>query len=171
MMGLRLDDLTESCAKEICSWKYNDEYSIYNYPEWNKIINERWGITVEVKRKSEFNAIVDERKNLCGYIRLIDKNDYVLIGIGLKPSLCGQGLGNITMEIVKQQCKNKYANKKIILEVRSFNKRAIRCYKNAGFDIVEIYKKNTPIGYGEFIKMEFNIENEIVLFPPSKGAK
>jgi len=155
MMVLRLEDLTEICAKEICSWKYNDEYSIYNYPEWDKMLNERWSITVEEKRKNEFNAIVDDCNNLCGYIRLVDKKEHVLIGIGLKPSLCGQKLGNVIMEIVKQQCKKKYASKKIILEVRSFNERAIKCYKKAGFNIVDIYKKATPMGCGEFIKMEF----------------
>jgi ribosomal-protein-alanine N-acetyltransferase len=155
MMGLRLEDFTETRAKEICSWKYNDAYSIYNYPEWEKILNEKWGITVEDKRKNEFNAVVDDCNNLCGYIRLVDKNEFVLIGIGLKPSLCGQGLGNIIMEIVKQQCKKKYASKRIILEVRSFNDRAIKCYKKAGFNIVDIFIKDSPMGCGEFVKMEF----------------
>jgi ribosomal protein S18 acetylase RimI-like enzyme len=155
MMGLRLEDFTENRAKEICNWKYNDDYSIYNYPEWEKILNEKWGITVEDKRKNEFNAVVDDCNNLCGYIRLVDKNEFVLIGIGLKPSLCGQGLGNIIMEIVKQQCKKKYASKRIILEVRSFNDRAIKCYKKAGFNIVDTFIKDSPMGCGEFVKMEF----------------
>lgn len=154
-MNLRLGNLTEDNAKEICDWQYNDKYSIYNYPKWTKILNERWGITLEEKRKNEFNTILDDYNNICGYVRLIDKNDYILIGLGLKPSLCGKGLGNITMELIKQHCKNNYAGKKIMLEVRSFNKRAIRCYKKAGFNAIAIYKKDTPIGCGEFIKMEF----------------
>lgn len=154
-MKLRVSDLTETQAKEICSWKYNDEYSIYDYPEWDKILKENWGITVEEKRKKEFNAIVDDCNNLCGYIRLVDENEHVSIGIGLKPSLCGQGLGSTIMEIIKQQCAAKYGGKKIILEVRSFNERAIRCYKKAGFNVSDIYKKDTPLGFGEFVKMEF----------------
>ena len=51
MKKLKLDDFTENHAKEICSWKYNDGYSIYDYPEWDKILYEKWGITVEDKRK------------------------------------------------------------------------------------------------------------------------
>ncbi|MEA4961132.1 MAG: hypothetical protein VB114_05645, partial [Lutispora sp.] len=35
-MKLKLAELTEPYAKEICDWKYDDEYSIYNYHEWNK---------------------------------------------------------------------------------------------------------------------------------------
>lgn len=154
-MKLRLEELTETHAKEICSWEYNDEYSIYNYPEWSKMLSEKWGITIEEKRKNEFFAIIDDFNNLCGYIRLVNKNEYVLIGVGLKPFLCGQGLGSTVMEVAKQQCSKRYPNKKIVLEVRSFNKRAIKCYKRAGFNIVDYYMKHTPLGYGEFIKMEF----------------
>ena len=116
MIELRLKDLTENSAKAICSWEYNDEYSIYNYPEWNKIVNETWAITIEEKRKNEFNAIVDDFNNLCG-----------------------QGLGGAIMEIVNQQCKKKYADKNIILEVRSFNNRAIKSYIKSGFNVVDIY--------------------------------
>ncbi|MBU3191853.1 GNAT family N-acetyltransferase [Clostridium bowmanii] len=149
------ETLTENYAKQICNWKYEGEYSIYNYPKWDKIFSENWGITIEQTRENEFSAIVDKCTNLYGYIRILDKNDYLLIGLGLKPSLCGQGLGTILMEILKQQCNIRYGNKKIVLEVRSFNKRAITCYKKAGFKAVDTYKKETPMGYGEFIKMEF----------------
>jgi len=154
-MNLRLAGLTELYAKEVCDWKYDDIYSIYNYPGWDKVSNEKWGITIEEKRKSEFNAVIDDCNCLCGYIRLLDKNECVFIGIGLKPSLCGQGLGKVLMEIVKEQCKKIYTDKKIDLEVRSFNERAIKCYKSAGFNVVDTYRKDTPLGYGEFVRMEF----------------
>lgn len=38
-MELKLVEFTESYAKEICNWKYDGEYSIYNYPEWNLALN------------------------------------------------------------------------------------------------------------------------------------
>lgn len=155
-MKFKLVILTESYAKEICDWKYDGEYSIYNYPAWDKVSNEKWGISIEEKRKKEFFAVVDDYYNLCGYIRLQGKNEYVLIGIGLKPSLCGQGLGNTLIELLKHQCRELYPSKKVALEVRSFNERAIKCYKKAGFKMKEIYKKDTPIGCGEFIRMEFS---------------
>ncbi|MDD3224970.1 MAG: hypothetical protein PHX70_09790 [Clostridium sp.] len=46
-MNLKLGILTEDISKEICSWRYNDEYSIYNYPSWNKIAAGKWAITIE----------------------------------------------------------------------------------------------------------------------------
>lgn len=153
-MKMKLAEFTELRAKEICNWEYEDIYTIYNYPNWNKVCEEKWDIAVDEKRKKEFFSIIDENDILCAYIRLQDKKESVLIGVGLKPSLCGQGLGKTLMGIVKNKCSISYPNKKIELEVRSFNERAIKCYKNAGFKEKEIYIKNTPIGYGEFIKME-----------------
>ena len=155
-MKMKSADFTEFHAKEICNWVYEDVYAIYNYPEWNKACEEQWAITLVDKREKEFISIIDEYNNLCGYIRIQDKKESVLIGVGLNPSLCGQGLGKLLMEIVKNECNTLYPNKKIELEVRSFNKRAIACYKSAGFKKKEVYSKNTPMGYGEFIKMEFN---------------
>jgi len=155
-VNLKLVELSEPYAKEICVWKYAGEYSIYNYPAWDKVSNEKWAITIGEKRKKEFSAVVDDYNNLCGYIRLQNNNEYVLIGIGLKPSLCGQGLGDTLMELLKHQCRELYPSKKINLEVRSFNERAIKCYKKAGFKVKEIYKRNTPLGYGEFIRMEYS---------------
>ncbi|NSB13446.1 GNAT family N-acetyltransferase [Clostridium beijerinckii] len=154
-MRLILEELTELYAKEICNWKYDGEYSIYNYPSWTKVLDDKWAITIEEKRKKEFFAVIDEEYKLCGYIRLQEKNECILVGVGLKPYLCGQRLGDTLMEIVKQQCANLYPSKIVALEVRSFNERAIKCYKRAGFIVKEIYKKDTPIGYGEFIRMEF----------------
>lgn len=155
-MNLELQNLSEKYAKQICSWKYDGECSIYNFPQWDIMCAQKWAITIEAKRKNEFIAVMSKIYGLCGYIRFVNKNNYVLIGLGLKPSLCGQGLGKVVMELLKNECKSRYNNKKIILEVRSFNKRAINCYKKAGFKIVDIYSKNTLIGYDEFIKMEVN---------------
>ena len=38
---------------------------------------------------------------------------------------------------------------------RSFNKRAIKCYERSGFEITDVYQKDTLIGSDEFIKMEY----------------
>lgn len=61
------------------------------------------------------------------------------------------------MNLIVTCCRDKYNNKKISLEVRFFNKRAIKCYEKAGFHVKDTYKKNTPLGCGIFLKMELNI--------------
>lgn len=155
-MKLSLSKFTIENAKEICNWKYEGEYAIYNYPDYNKAFNERWAITVEEKRKNEFFSIINEYKGLCGYVRFQVKDNDILFGIGLKPSLCGQGFGNTVMGLIKEKCKELYPKKDIVLEVRTFNKRAIKCYEKAGFKEFDRYNKDTAIGFGEFIKMQFN---------------
>lgn len=154
-MNLRLEILTEDHARKICNWKYEGIYSIYNFPDWDTLKKQRWGITIEEKRKNEFTALIDEGDNLCGYIKFIENKNFVLVGLGLKPSSCGQGLGDILMELLKNECKKRYGNKKIALEVRSFNKRAIKCYEKAGYEIIDVYQKDTLIGCDEFVKMEY----------------
>ena len=55
------------------------------------------------------------------------------------------------MELLKNECKKRHGSKKVTLEVRSFNKRAIKCYKKASFEITDVYQKDTLIGSDEFI--------------------
>lgn len=152
-MNLKLAILTENYARQICDWKYESKYSIYNFPKWDIIVRQNWGIAIESKRQNEFCSVISQFGDLCGYIRFINNNDYVLVGLGLNPSLGRQGLGNDLMELLKHECKRRYGNKIIVLEVRSFNKRAIRCYGRAGFKVVDTYNKNTLIGCDEFVKM------------------
>ncbi|MDF2882287.1 MAG: family acetyltransferase [Clostridiaceae bacterium] len=153
-MNLKLTNFSESHAKQICSWRYSGEYSVYNYPDWNTAVSQNWGITIKQKWENEFIAVVNELNELCGYIRFINQSDYVLVGIGLKPTICGFGLGNTVMQLLKLACNRRYGNKKIVLEVRCFNERAIKCYKKAGFNIVDSYEKEALIGKDQFYRME-----------------
>lgn len=43
--------MTEPEAKEICSWKYLNEYSVYNMGSWDDVVKQNWAITNEIKRQ------------------------------------------------------------------------------------------------------------------------
>lgn len=152
-----VENMTEAFAKDICGWKYDGEYSVYNYPSWDVIVQSKWAITIEEKRRKQFKVVVDDNKNLCGYFRILPNEDDVIIGIGLKPSLCGRGLGKKFMDIVKGECNKKYPMMNITLEVRCFNERAIKCYKRAGFKIIHEHIGNTITGKEKFYKMQYEI--------------
>lgn len=152
---LKLERLTEEQAKEICDWEYEGDYAVYNYPSWNIVKKCSWGISDETKRVKEFMSLKGENDTLFGYIRMMENDEYVIIGIGLKPICCGKGLGSTAMELLKKECFNRYKDKKIILQVRSFNTRAIKCYEKSGFKRIDILIGNTPTGKDEFIKMEY----------------
>jgi len=152
---MNLIHLTENMAKEIFNWRYDGEYSVYDMPDWDIAKKSNFGITISETREKEFLGLIDKDNNLIGFIRLREVDGNVVIGLGLKPNLCGKGIGSRLMELIKSESSNKFKNKKIRLEVRSFNKRAIKCYEKAGFKIVNVHNRDTKRGNLDFVVMEY----------------
>lgn len=147
--------LTEDYAKEICSWRYEGKYSIYNFSDWDIVVKNGWDLSIKNKREKEFIAILLNNE-LLAYGRIVLRGGKVFIGIGLKPALCGKGYGKEIMCLLVEEAKRRFPNTKIALEVRSFNKRAINCYKRIGFKIIEKYMKKTfNDEIDEFCYMEY----------------
>jgi ribosomal protein S18 acetylase RimI-like enzyme len=119
-------ELTEKYAKEISTWKYDNEYSVYNYPDWNIISAQKWAITITEKRKNEFMAVIDNKTQLCGYFRFLVNDQIVMVGLGLNPQFCGKGYGKQLMDLITREFKKRFTDKILELEVRTFNKRAIQ---------------------------------------------
>lgn len=148
-------DLSEDYAREICSWRYEGEYSIYNFSDWDTVTKNGLDLSIEMKRKLEFTSILLNNE-LISFGRISLKGDRTYIGIGLKPSFCGKGYGKDIMNLLIEECKVRFPNNTIALEVRSFNKRAINCYKNIGFEIKDKYiKKTFNNSEDEFYYMEY----------------
>lgn len=137
--------MCEDYAKEICGWKYDEEYSIYNLSDWNVVVENGWDLAIKERRESDFIAILLENQ-LIAYGRITKVKEKVFIGIALKPSLCGKGFGKNVMKLLIRECNNKFPECLVALEVRSFNKRAIRCYESIGFKIKNKYIKDTFTG-------------------------
>ena len=49
MINLNLTKFTESHAREICNWKYDGEYSVYNYPDWDTALKNNYSIVKKEK--------------------------------------------------------------------------------------------------------------------------
>ena len=160
MKNYVLIKLSEDYAKEICSWRYEGEYSIYNFSDWDTVVENQWDLSIEEKRELEFIAILLNNE-LVAYGRISLKGDIAYIGIGLKPSFCGKGYGEDIMNLLIEECKKRFPNNTIGLEVRSFNKRAINCYRNIGLEVKEKYVKKTFDNLmDEFYYMEYRGENK-----------
>lgn len=155
-----LSELTEKYAREICSWKYENEYSVYNYPGWDEISVSNWPITDPDRRKSEFEAILieqDGKTELFGYFSFAVKGQSVILGLGLKPKFCGKGYGSRIMNLIIEEYKKLYSDKTLELLVRTFNKRAIKCYSHAGFAIKkDSFTIETKNGKDKFLLMKYN---------------
>jgi [ribosomal protein S18]-alanine N-acetyltransferase len=153
-MNLRPVKFTEELAKEITTWRYEGEYEIYNLPSWDEVIKKQISLCKKEKRDN-FIGYLNKENNLIGFVNLVDEGDSVFFGIGVKPEYCGAGIGKQIIKMALDECRKRYENKSIILEVRSWNKRAVKCYESQGFKIVNIKKQETHLGFGEFFVMKY----------------
>ena len=138
-------------AKEICTWKYPNEYAVYNMDNWESITKQKWAIADELKRQEQFRSVY-ENNELIGYFRFRLIDNVINIGLGMKPELCGHGNGNKFLKFILST--NELKDKNIELEVREFNKRAIKSYEQVGFKIVATEERDTLIGKDNFVIMK-----------------
>ncbi len=154
MEKIKLEILSEENAKEICSWRYEGDYAVYNFSDWEVVKENKWDLAIEMKRTKEFLSIYLDNK-LIAYGRIFINENKTFLGIGIKPSLCGNGYGKKVMTKLVEEAKIRYPDNLIVLEVRSFNKRAVKCYETVGFKIKNKYKKSTYNGSDDFYYMEY----------------
>lgn len=84
--------LTEDDAKEICLWKYEGEYAVYNMPKWEECLAKNYGIADEERRQKNYRAVCIGNE-LFGFINIMKRADRVELGLGMKPEFCGRHLG------------------------------------------------------------------------------
>ena len=152
---LNLSVMSEEHAKEICIWEYDGEYSVYNLSDWETVVRNNWDLAVKEKRESNFLSVSKDQE-LVAYGVITNVADTVILGIGLKPKLCGKGLGKDIMKLLIEESKLRFPYTPIALEVRTFNKRAIKCYESIGFEIRKRYRRDTPtLKNAEFYYMDY----------------
>lgn len=151
---MRVEMLSLSDAIELSDWKYDYEYSVYNFPNWSEMEKENWAITVIDKREKQFRKVIDTNMNFIGWFRFQEFNDNILISLGMNPIYCGKHLGNKFIKTIINYLNDAH-NKLITLEVRSFNERAIKCYLKSGFKISNKISKIVENTKVDFIIMEY----------------
>lgn len=154
-MNLKPVKFTEELAKEITTWTYKGDYDIYNLPSWDEVVKKQISLCKKEKREN-FIGYLNSENNLIGFVNLLDEGESVFFGIGVKPEYCGIGIGKQIMRMALDECKKKYPRKPIVLEVRSWNERAVKCYESQGFKIVDSKQQETYLGVGEFFVMKYD---------------
>lgn len=139
--------LTPQEKEQICRWQYPGEYAIYNVKP-----NEKSGI-YNPENITNYYAFYDSDV-FVGYINLMERNNKFSVGIAVNPALCGKGYGTQMLKICCETAYGINPDKPLGLQVRTWNKRAIRCYEKAGFVITgDEYELTTPSGKGMFYRM------------------
>ena len=141
---------TEEEKYLICNWRYEGEYAVYNTPPYNEQRRARRGFA---DPKNCFYSFYDG-ETLVGYMNLVEEADGVFFGTGVNPARCNQGYGQEIGRTALAVSRERYPGKPVYLEVRTWNRRAIRCYEKAGFRIDGApVARTTPIGEGMFYHM------------------
>lgn len=149
-----LSPLTEAQARRICTWRYPAPYDLYNWPDWNVLEAKNEEFADPAIRREQYRAVTTRDGELAGFAQLFPLEGWTRLGLGLRPDMCGQGVGPDFVRAIADHAKREYPERKVDLEVMTWNERAIRTYIKAGFVIRDTYVRSTPTGPGEFHCME-----------------
>ncbi len=145
-----IDLLKQRNAEEIANnWHYDGEYSFYDMEndleDYEEIISPN-------QRRDNYFQILDKDGHLVAFF-CIDPEDKTRteVGLGMTPALTGKGLGLELMRVIEEYVKQHTDYKTIILSVASFNNRAIKVYKRAGFEQVGVENEKSNGGAGVFL--------------------
>lgn len=159
-MNYNFINMNRGYANKIKTWEYEGEYSIYSYINDECLLDENnWNCIF---------AVLDEDNNLIAEVTFYNNDapdelehpftDFdMFYGQGMKPNFTGRGYGP---ELVSQSIKFgieyfNYKRKFVYLDVLTFNKRAFKAYKKAGFEFVKEYSEEYEGDVYEFIRMRY----------------
>ncbi|WP_151737985.1 GNAT family N-acetyltransferase [Paenibacillus tengchongensis] len=147
-------------AQEICGWDYKPPYNIYGWLPWEQM--QALGIEFgdPKLRGEQYVSVLSGSGELCGFAQLFPMEGVVRLGIGMKPALCGQGMGHLFMKAIVKEALKRYPECEIDLEVLTWNQRAIKAYHKCGFTITDTYERRTPSGDKPFYCMVYDKQQD-----------
>lgn len=137
----RFTAMTEEDGAEIAEWRYPPPYDLYRWPSWEQMVAQGKEFGDPQIRAKQYTSIRDADGRLIGYAQFFPMVGVVRIGLGLRPECCDRGWGTAFTQAIAREAARRSPNSEIDLEVETWNKRAIRTYKRAGFVITDKYKR------------------------------
>lgn len=149
-MTFRIRPMDETAARAIASWHYDGLYAFYDMEQDPEDLEdlldpENW--------PDAYFAVTDESDELVGFFCFERDGDSVAVGLGLRPDLTGQGLGEGFLEAGLTFAEEHYRPAAFTLSVATFNERAIRLYHKVGFKDAGTSMNRTNGGEYEFLRM------------------
>ncbi|WP_276357875.1 GNAT family N-acetyltransferase [Cohnella caldifontis] len=145
-MPFTLRPMTEEDARRLCEWRYPEPYDRYRWPAWEEMAKEGREFADPDIRAKQYVSFADAKGELAGYAQLFPLDRAVRLGIGLRPDLCGLGLGPEAILLAAREARRRRPDADIDLEVETWNERAVKAYKKAGFVVEDEYGKRAEHG-------------------------
>lgn len=148
-------------AAEISRWRYEGEYAFYTPAMPVEAVSPE-----QRTEEGEF-AWIDRNGALLGHVSYgadgriptaegyVYGEDHLDMGLGLRPDLCGRGLGEEFVKLCLAFARETYGAGRFRLSVAAFNARAIKVYKRVGFSL-ECEVTNSYFG-NKFYIMTFSV--------------
>jgi [ribosomal protein S18]-alanine N-acetyltransferase len=143
--------LTQADAEEIAEWRYPAEYAFY---DWTAEPDDLALLLDPGRRRDAFHAADGEDGTLAGFFQVESRGGSVEVGWGLRPALCGRGLGEGFTRLGLDLVRRLHGPVRITLAVAAFNRRAITVYERCGFVETGRHVRHTSGDDWEFVDME-----------------
>jgi len=144
--SFRIRPMTEEDARAICAWRYPPPYDRYRWPSWEAMRAEGREFADPEIRRQQYASVTDERGELLGYAQFFRLDRAVRIGLGLRPDCCGRGWGASFAGAIAREAARRGQGAEVDLEVETWNVRAIRAYRKAGFEPEDRYERQAAHG-------------------------
>jgi ribosomal-protein-alanine N-acetyltransferase len=152
---LSIAPISEAQCEEICGWTYPPPYDAYNSAPWDRMVAEQSEWADPAIRQAQYSALIEQTGKLAGFAQFFPLVGVTRLGLGLRPDLCGQGLGVEAVRLIVREAQRRRPDDEIDLEVLTWNERAIRTYEKAGFRRTDAYDRMTPTGMAPFYCMVY----------------
>lgn len=158
---MTITPLTQTNAERIATWHYPSIYSFYNtdadLEDYQEILSAK-------KRGHRFYQVTDSANQLVGYyaVEFGGQPNTLEIGLGMAPERVGQGNGLAFMNTLVADVISRYHPRRLLLDVVTFNQRAITVYQRAGFALIQYHDQVADDGQSiPFVWLERKITTEI----------
>jgi [ribosomal protein S18]-alanine N-acetyltransferase len=141
---VKIVPLTEEHAAEISGWQYEFPY------EWYDTSNDprKVELFAHPAQREGLRAVIGDDDELVGFFNFVREGDEVRLGLGMRPDLTGRGFAQPFIQAGLDYATLEWRPRKFRLWVASWNERAVRAYRRAGFAEVRPHERS------RFVEME-----------------
>ena len=147
--------MMQADADAVAARRYPGEYAFYDFtadPDDLALLLD------PARRGDTFHAADGEDGRLAGFFQVEPGAEGVELGLGLRPDLCGHGLGEGFTRLGIDLVRELHGAARITLAVAAFNARAITVYERCGFVETGRHMRHTSGDDWEFVDMELRQE-------------
>lgn len=142
-------EMNESYARDISKWKYPSPYENYSFAgdeaEFREVMN-GYHFAVLDSETSELSGFVaigpSAQVRIPNKDSIYDDESFTDIAFGLRPDLCGMGLGLYLVNSAICFAKQQFPEDDIRITAENTNKRAVRLYAKMGFKKVCSFRRS-----------------------------